>query len=176
MVWFGSRAGRDGFDRRMVLVYLVFLGFSEVLKIVVFRGYGGVSAASTALSGISDLRLFWYDSIFGFRLRYGGAMSSAVLLGLSVLGAYLLGRQLFPGLYFRVLLAVTSILFLIGNEAIKSRLLFNVPFGLFAASGLVFLLEQERMDDYRGGLASFVALSMVVYLFRSLANLVKVLV
>ena len=123
------------------------------------------------MGGLSELWKFWYDSIFGFRLRWGGAISSVVLLGLCVVGIGVLGRFGFSGMYFSVFPAVSSLLFLIGNEAIKSRLLFNVPLGLYAAYGFVWL--SERCADYfEGTLKSFVVLNVAVYLFRSLANLV----
>jgi len=159
-------------DSWMVVVYLVSLGFSEVLKMVVVPGGGRVSAVSTAIGGISGLSSFWSDSIFSFRLLYGGTISCVVLLGLSVVGVYLMRGGGFPDRFFMVLPAVSSLLFFIGDEVIKTRLLFNVPLGLYAALGFRLFLREERVDEYRGGLVSFVVLSIMVYLFRSLANLV----
>ena len=99
-------------------------------------------------------------------------MSSLVLLGLAVVGVYFLERRDVPEVYFRVLMLATSLLFIVGDETIKSRLLYNVPIGLFAASGLVSFLRRRVTRDYKNVFASFVTLSMVAYLFRSLANLV----
>jgi len=47
-----------------------------------------------------------------------------------------------------------------------------MPIGLFAAYGLNWLLKQKIIDDYKHVFASFVVLNLVVYLFRSLANIV----
>lgn len=164
--------GRFFSDSWMVVVYLVSLGFSEVLKVVVVPGGGGVSAVSTAIGGISGLSSFWVDSIFSFRLLYGGTISCVVLLGLSVVGVYLVKGGGFPDRFLMVLPAVSSLLFFIGDEVIKTRLLFNISLGLYAAFGFRFFLREERVDGVRGGLISFVVLGMVAYLFRSLANLV----
>jgi len=160
------------FEFRMVVVYLVSLGFSEVLKILVVPRGGGVAAVSTAIRGISGLSSFWSDSIFGFRLLYGGTISCVVLLGLSALGVYLLEGRGLPDRFLIVLPAVSSLLFFIGDGTIKTRLLFNVPLGLYAALGFHSLVREERVDIFKGPLVTFVVLSMGVYLFRSLANLV----
>ncbi len=156
----------------MVIVYLVSLGFSEVLKIMVVPGQSGLSVVSTAIEGVSGLSNFWVDSIFSFRLLYGGVISCVVLLGLSIVGVYRIEGRGFSDRFLLVLPAVSSLPFFIGDEVIKSRLLFNVPFGLYAAFGFCLFLREERVDDFRGGLISFIVLGIVVYLFRSLANLV----
>ena len=156
----------------MVIVYLVSLGFSEVLKIMVVPGQSGLSVVSTAIGGVSGLSNFWVDSIFSFRLLYGGVISCVVLLGLSIVGVYRIEGRGFSDRFLLVLPAVSSLPFFIGDEVIKSRLLFNVPFGLYAAFGFCLFLREERVDDFRGGLISFIVLGIVVYLFRSLANLV----
>ena len=127
---------------------------------------------STAIKGVSGLSSFWVDSIFSLRLLYGGTISCVVLLGLSVVGVYLMKGRGFSDQFLLVLPAVSSLLFFIGDEVIKTRLLFNVPLGLYAAFSFCLFLREERVDGVRGGLVSFVVLSMVVYLFRSLANLV----
>ena len=166
--------GRKRFfsDSWMVVVYLVSLGFSEILKMLVVPGGSGVSAVSTAIGGISSLSSFWVDSIFSFRLLYGGTISCVVLLGLSVVGVYLMKGRGISDRFLMVLPAVSSLLFFIGDEVIKTRLLFNVPLGLFAAFGFCFFLREGHVDGVRGGLVSFVVLGTVVYLFRSMANLV----
>jgi len=156
---------------RMVVAYLVSLCFSEVLKIVVVPKGSGISAVSTAIGMISGLSSFWSDSIFSFRLLYGGTMSSVVLLGLSVLGVYLLEGRSISNRFLLVMPVVSSFLFFVGDETIKTRLLFNLPLGMYAALGFHFLVREGRVDDFRRTLIIFVVLSMGVYVFRSFTNL-----
>ncbi|MDP6457764.1 MAG: hypothetical protein QGF78_00295 [Candidatus Bathyarchaeota archaeon] len=171
-VWFDVGWERFFSDSWMVVVYLVSLGFSEVLKMLVVPGGGGVSAVSTAIGGVSGLSSFWVDSIFSFRLLYGGTISCVVLLGLSVVGVYLMKGGGFAGRFFMVLPAVSSLLFLIGDEVIKTRLIYNLPLGLYAALGFHLFFRGKRIDGYLAGLATFIVLAILVYSFRSLANLV----
>ena len=156
----------------MVVVYLVSLGFSEILKIMVVPGKSGGSVVSTATEGVSGLSSFWTDSIFSFRLLYGGTISCVMLLGLSIVGIYLIKGRGFPDLLLKVLPAASSLLFFIGDEVIKTRLFYNIPLGLYAAFGFCLLIREESVDGVRRELVSFIVLSMIVYLFRSLANLV----
>lgn len=173
IIWFEARVKEGGLGKFWAMsVYLVSLGAAELLKVLVFHGVGGVSASSTAVKGFAGLSKFWFSSIFSFRLLYGGLMSSLVLIGLAVLGVYVLRCRDVPEVYFTVFTALTSLVFLIGDETIKSRLLYNVPVGLFAALGFKMLLGRRLGDDVKRSLVLFVALNLVVYLFRSMANLV----
>ena len=96
----------------MVIVYLISLGFSEVLKIMIVPEASGVFVVSTAIAGVSGLSDFWVDSIFSFRLLYGGVISCVVLLGLSILGVYRIKGRGFSDRFLLVLPAVSSLLFL----------------------------------------------------------------
>jgi len=172
VVWYKARGG-EAFGKVWALAsYLGSLGLAELLKMLVFRGVGGVSASSTAISGVSGLPDFWFSSIFSFRLLYGGFMSSVVLLGLAVAGVYLLAGRRVPEVFLQVFMAATSLLFLVGDETIKSRLLYNVPIGVFASLGLLSLLGRNEAAGFRKEFTLFVVLNLIVYLFRSLANLI----
>ena len=172
-VWYEARKRGGSYGKvRAMLFYLVSLGLAEFLKVLVFRGVGGVTVSSTAVRSISGLPGFWYSSIFSFRLLYGGFMSNLVLLGLAIVGVYLMGRRDVPEVYLRVFMLATSLLFLVGDETIKSRLLYNVPVGMFAAYGFISFLRRRDAHDFKHAFIGFVVLSVVVYLFRSLANLI----
>lgn len=172
VVWYDARVKGGDYERvKLMFVYLVSLGLSELLKVLIFSGVGGVSASSTVVRRFSGLAGFWFSSIFSFRLLYGGTMSNLVLLGLTVVGVYLLGRRGVSEVFFTVFLAATSLLFLVGDETIKSRLLYNVPIGLLAALGFTEFLQKKWGRDFKRAFILFVVLSLTVYLFRSLANL-----
>ena len=157
---------------KKVLFFLGSLGLAEGLKVLVLRGAGGVSASSSVVRRVSGLSEFWFDSIFGFRLLYGGLMSMVVLVGLAVFGVYVWGRRGVPGVVFTVFMAVSSLVFLVGDETVKSRLLYNVPVGLFAAVGFSCFMGFDFGEGVERAFVLWVSLSLVVFLFRSLANLV----
>jgi hypothetical protein len=163
--------GGEYLEVKTMLVYVASLGLVEFLKVFFFRGFGGLSASGAAVSRLSQLSEFWVDSIFSFRLLYGGTLSVVVLLVLAVVGVYLWRCGGVPGLYFNVFFAVTSALFLIGDETIKGRLLFNVPVGLFAVLGFMPILRWRCGEGVRRAFTLFVVSSCSVYLLRSLANL-----
>ena len=163
--------GGDYVEVKTMLVYVASLGLVELLKAFVFRGVGGLSASGEVVRRLSQLSEFWVDSIFSFRLLYGGTLSVVVLLGLAVVGVYLWRSGGVPGLYFNVFFAVTSALFLIGDETIKGRLLFNVPVGLFAALGFTLILRWRCGEDVKKAFTLFVVSNSSAYLLRSLANL-----
>jgi len=154
------------------IIYVVFLGFADFAKTLLFQGAGAFSASLTAIRGISSLSEFLMNFISSFRLLFGGILSVVVLIGLAVLGVYLSGLGGFSEIYLTVFPVATSLLFLIGNGTIKSRLLYNVPIGLFAAIGMSSLLRWKVKDNFKKCMIFFVVLNLVVYLFRSLANLV----
>jgi hypothetical protein len=165
-----SRSGGDFRDSRILVYYVACLGLAELIKVFFVHGVGGVSASSAAVGGISGLSEFWFISIFSFRRLYGGTLSVVVLLVLSVIGVYLLDLREFPGVFSMVFLALSSSVFVLGDDVIKSRLLYNVPIGLFAAFGFMRVLNRAREYDLEDEVAVYVFSAMVVYLLRSLAN------
>jgi len=69
-------------------------------------------------------------------------------------------------------MVATSALFLISEGVVKSRLYYNIPIGVLAALGYVTILNVISSDELKLSFSSFIFLSMVVYLFRSLANII----
>jgi hypothetical protein len=68
---------------------------------------------------------------------------------------------------------LSSLVFFIGNADIKSRILFNLPIGMFAAYGFVRMKRLlEDRDQLNLVFTSFSFVCMLAFLFRSLANLV----
>jgi len=172
VMWYLARRKKYSPEKaKMILYYLFLLGLAELLKSVFFGGYGGAQASSTALTQLVGLSDFWRTNIYSFRIMFGGLLSVVVLLFFAILGVYLLRPTGIPRLYFTLFLAVTSLLFLIGDRTIKSRLLYNIPDGLFAAYGFLWLIKRRDLA-FKYVFTTFSVLNMAVYLFRSLANLV----
>lgn len=158
---------------KMLTVFFVTLSFTEILKVIVFRGVGVMVASSNAVSHTNiSFSQFWYNSIFSFRLYYGGLLSSIIFLGLAIVGVYLFGRRSLPEVYFTFFLIMTSILFLFEDGLIQSRLIFNIPIGMFTAYGFLRLHSSGKIDNFKHVFYTFIIISNMVYLFRSLNNLI----
>jgi len=164
------KEGGDFRKLRIIIVYLISLGVAEFVQVLFFHGIGGASAFSTVTSKIIDISKFWYSSIFNFRLLFGGTLSVTFLLVLAVIGVFLFNQKDVPKIYFTSFLALTSIVFLFGDEMIKGRLMFNVPISVFAAFGFHWLLH-KKLRALGKPLLLFTVLSMVTYTFRALANI-----
>ncbi len=149
--------------------YLLPIGFAEIVKTVVLRSSGGATATVTAARGLIGLGDFWFNSIFSFRYLYGGFMSNVVLLGLAVVGVYLLCGCRLPVRYLYMLIFLSSVVFFFSDETNKSRLLFNLPLGLFGSVALYTFFEKRDFS-----LIVFFVASSLFYLFLSIGNLVWV--
>ena len=154
------------------IYYILSLGLSEVLKTLYFPGGGGFTTSVSEVNRLSGFLTFWFDSIFSLRLLYGGTISSFVLFLLGIIGIYYLASINYPKIFFTILPALSSFLFFIGDATIKSRLLFNIPIGLYAAYGFQILIDNYVADEVRSSFMSFVILYQLTYLFRTLVNFI----
>jgi len=178
VVVFTLYAGYEGWRRHMyeqiymLIVYVGLMGLFEFCKSIVFQGVGGVGASSTVTGNLAGLGGFWAASIFGFRYLYGGFISNLLLISLSLIGVYLLKRGVVAERFFVVYCAASSLVFLVGDDSIKVRLLYNLPLALFSGIGLHWLLNLSNFVGYRKYVFPSVVLSSLVYLFRCLGNLI----
>ena len=152
-------------------VYTISLGVIDVIKVIIFRGVGGVAASSTIITRLTSIGSFWADTVVNLSMTFGGLYSNLVLLGLAILGVLLLRFRSFFEFYLGVFLGLSSLGFIIGDATIKSRLLYNFPIGYLAALGFNAVITRED-KTFRRIFTFFVVSSMLVYLFRSLANVV----
>ena len=172
VMWYHAKIKKYSYGReKMVLYYLFLLGLAELFKSVFFGGYSGTQATETALKNLVNLSDFWFVNIYVFRILFGGLLSAVVLLSFTTLGFHLFGLTGIPNLYFFLFLMVTSLFFLVGNDIVKSRLLYNIPHGLFAAYGFSWFIKRRDLA-FRNVFTTFCVLNVAAYLFRSLANLV----
>jgi len=165
------RKKEERYTSLMLIVYLSIIGLFELSKNLIFHGVGGFQAANTPINAFAGIGEFWSASIFSFRFLFGGLLSSLVPLFFAVIGIYYLGKDV-PSQYFRVLVFASSVVYLIGDDGIKSRILYNLPIGMFAAIGLLIFLNFESIKKYQPFVIFFVLINELVYLFRSLANLI----
>jgi len=164
---------RDEFPVKTTMFFcVVSLMLVGIFKFLNFRGFSFFPVFSFILSFFEDISGFWTGNTFIFRFLYGGLLSYMILLSLALIGFYLLDRKNINELYLTVFMALTSIFFLIGNYTIKSRLLYNIPVGLFASLGFNSIIRLNINENFKKVLITFVILTFIVYLFRSLANII----
>jgi len=172
-VLYDDRKMDKGYNRfKIIFFYLFSLGLSELVKIIVFHGPGGVSASSLAIGSLVQVTRFWSSTIFFFRRIYCGLESNIILLILSIIGIFILGYVSTRNVCLISILVVSSLLFLFNDAIIKSRLIYNVPVGLYTAYGFIWLIQQKNIEDFKYPLGFFVIFSMISYLFRSIANII----
>jgi len=159
-------SGGDGHALRCVIGYLAVVGVSELSASLLSVNDTGASVASSAVQGLLASNLVWSSTLYGFFTINAGLLSNVVLMVLAAVGLFLLGRKDSWEVYVYALVFLSSIVFLFGDGVVKTRLIFNVPFGFFAALGLDSLRE-------RGGpvLPFFVVAYSLFYLFVSVGYL-----
>ena len=167
-----DRKSREGYNKfKMIILYLFSLGISEIVKSKLFHGYSGVSASSLAIGNIINFTRFWDNTVFFFRRIYCGLEANIILLGLSITALLILKKSRILEVFLIGFLAVSSLPFLFSDAMIKSRLIYNIPVGLYTAYSFTWLIEQKN-KDLKTSSSFFVLFSIIVYLFRSMANLI----
>jgi len=164
-----SKGGYDKF--KMVILYLFSLGLSEIVKSKIFLGYSGISASSLAIGNITNLIKFWHNTVFFFRRIYCGLEANIILLGLSIIALIFLKKSRFSQVFLICFLVVSSFPFLFVDARIKSRLIYNIPIGLYTAYSFTWLIRQKNKDIILPS-SFFILSSMIVYFFRSMANII----
>ena len=176
LVVFKIVMGGPGFDFRGLVVVLLLLVFAEVFMMRFSR----VSATDLfvrlvlnrlSIDRISSLTFagLWSSVLFGFRLRYGEYMSHVLLILFAVIGVYTLRNVKNGERYLTVLLALTFACFCISEKVVMSRLFYNLPLEGYAALGFVGLHSKQGA---RRSSTWFMLTYSLVYLFRSLANMI----
>jgi hypothetical protein len=102
----------------------------------------------------------------------GGYTSNLVLLSLAAFGLLRVKYESLGSLYIGVLYAVSGLCFLFLNNVFRFRMLIVLPLGLAVAIGLVYIFGRIKSIYLKSVFTSFVLLFFVVYLLRSMANLI----
>jgi hypothetical protein len=155
-----------------LMIYISVIALTELVKIQLFQGVGGLAASSYAVKSFIGLLGFWAHSIFSFQFLYGGLTSNLPLIALATAGAFYFDNNEPSERFLSILVALTSIVFLVGSETIKSRLFFNLPIGFLAASGFLHITKRIEGGNFRKYFIFFTVTNMLTYLFRSLAMIV----
>jgi hypothetical protein len=158
---------------KWLVVYCLILAGTDVFKFIIFRGSVEGFAALGLVSGfLTSVSTFRVDLVNVSMFYLNGYLTNMPLLTLAVLGLARAKARTVSNLIFWVLLVTTFSAYLIGDVIVKSRLLYNIPIGLFAALGLSYIDDLVLDKRLRTMIKVVVVVLLLSYLFRDLANLV----
>jgi len=135
LCYFKIKSNKNGVNKNLFL-YLTVLSVFELIKILYFSS-GSSNPLPTYANNFTTMFTFWQDLVIGTRYLYAGALSNIPILLLSIIGLLYFKHDRISGKYIFTLIALSSILFLPGNDIIKSRLFYNLPFNYLSAYGLI---------------------------------------
>lgn len=156
----------------ILLIFIIFIGLAELMKINFFQSYGIIKALSDIFNSVTSYTTFWKHLILGIKFRFGSLLLNIVSLCLMIVGILNLRFDKIQEQYLTIFMAATSAIFLIMATIIKSRLFYNIPVGVLSALGLKHILNRIKNITLQKSLIYFIILNLSVYLFRGLANLV----
>jgi len=159
-------------ETKLLSIYSVALGLSNILKELLLGGYGGVAASSGVIRSVYGAGEFWTRYKFGVMVRYGGYLINVALFLFAILGILSRDKKQTPDIYFTALLFASTPLFFIGEFNTLGRLLYNLPIGLFTAYGFTSILRSQIDEKLKLSLIFFTSLYLAVYLIRSVVILV----
>jgi hypothetical protein len=164
---------RKGDSEGALYIGLYLLGgiIFELLKGAVLGQYGGLMATQTFYTQLTTLSNLLKDLQLGTVYTFGGNMANVVLIALAIIGLTSTRIRTSEGQYFLLLILASMAVFTLGNAEIKSRILYNAPVHILAATGLSW--PRKNFSPSQARLLTF---SIIVYmylnLFRSLANII----
>jgi len=168
-------------ELKTIVFFLITTGLVNILKRVLIGGADGVSALTSTFPTTLRLDNFWINNVYTFRSLYGGLLSNILILFLSAVGIYVLDHGIPYQFYLKILVAISSLYYLVCHvtlwkrprNILPSRLLFNIPFCVLTALCILQILQVGKLSKRtRLYLFLFFNLNLSVYLFRSLVNLV----
>lgn len=148
--------------------YIGFLVLFELLHIFL-GGKTGLGATTHVYESVFDFEGFWNGSILMFRNLYGGYLGHILLLLLALIGIYYMPYNGMFNLYNHLFIFFTGMVFIFVDSLLKSRLLFNLPIGLYGSIGLYYFLHgNNNKNKYIVFLFSY----CLSYLFVCVANII----
>jgi hypothetical protein len=156
--------------KKYLLLYAVAVSLNELVKYVLSRGTGGYPSTYDFLyASFAPLKLV--NTIYMvFQRLYSGYLSNIVIMSFSLIGLFYMDLKKLPSRYYYLLTASSSMVFLLFDEEIKSRLLYNLPLPLFTSYGFYIIKSKAERPFI---LYFFFAASLLLYLYQCLANTVS---
>jgi hypothetical protein len=158
-----------GLSRILLAASTASMGLAELLKTRLLGGYGVIDAVLNLRRSIV-LPEEAVSSILNSFFAFSGLLANPLLLGLAAVGLTSNKLKETPRAYLSLFLFTSTTLFLIMSDGIKQRLIYNIPWGILAALGILRIMETKN-ETLRRVIPPFIAVCLLVYEFRSLANL-----
>jgi len=161
--------GNNREKKNMIVIYLFVFSLFTIFNMFFVNLYS--NTAKAVISNISDLSFFWSENIFSIFYRYGGVFSNLSIILCLLLCVFFLkpNNEDFMNPYLINILL--SFPFLIGNESLKSRILYNLPIQFYLLHGMIYLYNKNGADTNHLLFLCFI-LIFFVNLFRFLINLI----
>jgi len=161
----------------IILIYLGVTRLVDLIKGVFLKGLEGLGSIALTATQLTNISLFWNNSIFIYTVKYGGLLSNIIILSLAAIGAFSLINKKSFNLFLSSVLTTSSLYYLMADEEVMSRLIYNIPLGVLAASGTLLLLRKNPLffsspRQKRIPLFSFTIIYMINYALRSLSNII----
>jgi len=152
---------------------VVYLAVSFILFIPMVSLITGNPFMSPDGGGLSfSLVFFWEKVLFSFNSLYGGALANIPLLCLSLIGVASFKAEPVSTTVLKALVVSSSIVFLFSDGMFMSRLIYNLPFPLFAAVGVSSIMFFNLSRRFKRVFLATTLLCLLVYLFQTLGLLV----
>jgi len=167
------RSRSEATNSKILIIYCIAIAASNIIKMTVLEGsVEGISALGTLAAGLTTTQTFWLDLSNSSRFYVGGFLTNMPLLALAALGIVRTKEKTVPNILLWTLLAMTLSVYLIGDLVIKSRVIFNIPIGIFASYGILSLDNLIIDSKLRKATITTIAITLIAYLFRDLSNLI----
>jgi hypothetical protein len=155
--------------KKYLLFYVVAVSLNEIVKYVLSRGTGGYPSTYDFLYGSFVPFNLVNTSYMVFQRLYSGYLSNVVIISFSLIGLFHMDLKKASTKYYYLLTASSSMVFLLFDEEIKSRLLYNLPLPLLTSYGFYIVKSRAERPFI---LNFFFAASLLLYLYQCLANTV----
>jgi len=162
--------GNLGFTKtRALFAYILGVFAFYLLKSWMVTDIKGTFTLITLADSFTSVSQFLFQLQWGTLYKYGGLMANILAILLLIAGVFSIKPKNDTLHYLFNFISASSLVFLVGNESIKSRILYNIPIGIFMAVGLLNLTKD--LSNRRTVLGA-VVLFQLAYLLRSFANIV----
>jgi hypothetical protein len=166
------RHKKDALNPLGFISYCCVIASADIAKLLLLRGsVDGLVALGTLSEGLTSTQTFWLDLVNSPRFYVGGFLTNVPLLVLAVIGLWKVNQKNLPNTLIWLFMAMTSAVYIIGDVVVKSRLLYNIPIGILAAYGLLYLDDLVVNHRVKSLIHSTVVITLLTYLFRELATL-----
>jgi len=147
----------------------------DFVKSLLFGAPLSAQEASASIApgfGLSQILNFWPNILNGLFLAYGGLLASALILTLSLFAALSLRIDNVVRRLLLAWIAISSISVIAFSYLLQTRLIYELPFPILIAIGLLATLRRMNRDLNPNLLFLLIMLALVNYSLKSVTSIV----